>query len=75
MLQINAVLLNFLFIKWPWTKYHSYHNASWPSDQHIRRISERSCNTGCRNLPLHEKITFKKNYSYFIVKVLSFLIK
>ena len=51
--QINAVLLNFLFIKESWKKniVHKYFvqlytiNVSWAADHHIRMISEGSCDT------------------------------
>jgi len=50
--QINAVLLNFLFIKESWEKEKNIFstliiiiNVSWLSDPHIRVISEGSCDT------------------------------
>ena len=52
--QINAVLLNFLFIKESWKKKNIVHkyfvqlytiNVSWAANQHIRMISEGSCDT------------------------------
>ncbi len=60
--QINAVLLNFLFKEsWKKKIYHCFHkrylaeqlfllliirNVSWAENQHIRMISEGSCDTG-----------------------------
>ncbi len=48
MCQINAVLLNFLFIKVSQKMYQIWviRNVSLPPNQYIRRISEESCDTG-----------------------------
>ncbi len=47
--QINAVLLNFVFIEYKAAQLFStliiIRNVSWAANQHIRMISEGSCDT------------------------------
>ncbi len=85
--QLNAVLLNFLFIKEIWKKCITVltqlflaliiSNVSWAPNQHIRLISEGSCDTeDCSNDAENSALItginytskyFKNRNSYFML--------